>query len=284
MRHPAPGGLLLGGLLLGGLVLTAAPAAAENPVFDDATAADITDALDDATAVQGICYGVRLDVLDDDTGRYSGQYTVSSSPPAAAATPTVSPAPESSPSAPLTPITPVAPVVCRGYVFLEASINYAYSYGESEDSASWQIDSDLQGAPTVSDLESLGLSARDLLDDGRSEQTLLNAALALPSLTAEKVLGVVPLVLVEATDVPPAEARATDTPGSDRIRESGTSLVLLVLLVVGGLLWAGYAAFRSAPTAGPGPYGMALRTAFGSPPAARYARPPDPSPTDPETP
>lgn len=225
--------------LLAGLVLVpvlAVPARAGlNPVYDDETAADIRSALDEATAVQGVCYGVRLRVDDADTGTYSGSYEVLSAAPSAA---------------------------CRGAVVLEAYLSYTSSYSELEDSASWTVSSTLPGGPTATDLGALGLSADALLDDGRSEQALLNAALALPALTAEKVAGVVPLVLVESTLAPPAEAAPTGTPGSDRVRQHLMPLVLLALLLAGSVVAAGYALVGRRPQSS-GRYGQAWQRALG---------------------
>lgn len=188
--------------------------AGQNPVYDDETGADIQAALDEATAVQGVCYGVLLEVSDFDTGIYSGSYAVRSIPTSGA---------------------------CRAEVVLQAAVTYSSEFSEAEDSASWLVTSSLPGAPTAADLQRLGLTARALLDDGKSEQALLNAALALPALTAERVPGVVPLVLVEATATPPAEATPTGTPGSDRLRQHRTSLVLLGLLLVGAVVTGLYA-------------------------------------------
>lgn len=197
------------------LLLAAAPArAATNPVYDDETAADIQAALDEATAVQGVCYGVRLEVDDNESGTFTGSFAVLSAATGAA---------------------------CRGSVVLQASLTYTSDFSEAEDSAFWSVVSDLPNPPTPIDLRRLGLSAGALLDDSNSEQTLLNAALALPALTAEKVPGVVPLVLVEATAAPPAQAAPTDTPGSDRVRTHLTSLVLLGLLLLGAVVIGLYA-------------------------------------------
>lgn len=225
--------------LLGALVLVPALAlpagAGQNPVYDEETAADIKASLDEATAVQGVCYGVRLRVDDADTGIYSGTYEVQSGSPGAA---------------------------CRGTVVLEAHLLYTSSYSEQEDSSSWAVSSTLAGGPTSTDLQALGLSAAALLDDGRSEQVLLNAVLSLPALTAEKVAGVVPLVLVEATEAPPAQAAPTGTPGSDRVRQHLTPLVLLGLLLVGSAL-AALHALRAPRRPASGRYGQAWQRALG---------------------
>ena len=198
-------------------IAVAAPtrAHAENPVYDAETGADIAAAFAEATQVQGVCYSVTLDVSDP-SSIYGGLYVVSSSgidvPPAAAS-------------------------CSRGTVELRAMISYASEYSDATDTASWLVDSSL-GGPTETDLAVNGFSAQSLLDDAKSEQVLLNAALALPRLTAEAVDGVPPLVLTPATASPPADAQATGRPGSDAWRQSKTSIVLLGVVALGSIAWA----------------------------------------------
>ena len=240
--------------LAAALLVALAPVASagENPVFDAETAADIQAALDEATATQGVCYSVRLRVDDVDSGFWAGTYEVRSTPPAGPAG------------------------VCGGVVALEASITYTSSYSEEADSASWTVSSTFPDGPTAAGLRDLGLSSRDLLDDGKSEQVLLNAALALPVLTAERVVGVPPIVLVEPTAPLPSAAAATGSPGSDRWREQGTSLLLLGLLLVGSLLSAVAAAVYR--PVGDGRYVAAWRRAAGRParaPRHRHSLHPD---------
>jgi hypothetical protein len=195
-------------------VAMAAPAAAENPVFDADTAADIAAGLAEATEVQGICYSVSLDVADP-TGQWSGTYVVSSAGPD-------KPPPDTG---------------CKGLVQLRAYIQYASEYSESEDTAYWEVASDVGGV-SEDDLTRNGFAAGTLLDDDNGELELLNAALALPRLVAENNRNVPPLVLTPATEGPPADARATDRPGSDRLRENETSVFLLGAVALGALAWA----------------------------------------------
>jgi hypothetical protein len=197
------------------LVVLATPAAAQNPVYDADTAADIAAAFAEATEEQGgICYAVTLDV-NDPSGQWGGSYLISSAGVDVQL-------PETG---------------CTGRVQLQAFLAYASEYSEGVDTASWQVTSDIS-AVTEADLEDNGLSATSLLDDGRSEQVLLNAALALPRLAAEKDPRVPPIVLTPATEPPPADARATDRPGSDALRQNKTSVVLLGLVAAGALAWA----------------------------------------------
>lgn len=208
------------------LVLLAAPAAAENPVLDAEGDADLVAALAEATQVQGVCYGYELTVDDLDTGQWGGSYAASSlgvGVPATLSTP------------------------CRETVSLLARISYTSSFSEAEDSAAWTLRSTLPQL-TITDVERLGLSAGDLLDDGRSETVLLNAVQALPRLATEQA-GVPPVVLEPATAAPPAGARPTNTPGSDWLRENRTRLAFCVLLVLAG---AGLLLTSRRPTYRPG--------------------------------
>lgn len=203
-----------GAVLLGLAVATAAPAAAENPVYDAETAADIAAAFAEATEVQGVCYGVVLDVSDP-SGQWGGMYVVTSRGVDA----------------------PLSPTGCKGVVELRASIAYASEYSEDADTAGWFVESSFGGV-SAADLERNDLRASDLLDDGRSEETLLNAALALPRLTAEVDRAVPPIVLTPATASPPADARPTGSPGNDQLREHRALLAVLGLAALGGLAWA----------------------------------------------
>lgn len=197
------------------LVLLAAPASAENPVLDAEGDADVAASLAEATEVQGVCYGYELRVDDQDSFVYSGTFASSSlgaGQRASAADPR-----------------------CNGEVVeLVASMTYTSSFSESEDFAEWRLSSTLPQL-TIDDLEDLGLQAGDLLDDGRSERALLNAVLALPRLAAEQA-GKAPVVLEPNTAALPSDARPTNTPGSDWLRENSAMLGFCVLLVVAGVV------------------------------------------------
>ncbi len=198
------------------LVILAAPAAAENPVFDAQGDADVAEALAEAQQVQGVCYGYSLTVSDSDTGAFAGTYSSSSAGPGTSAA--------------------TAPGCPRGYVEVVATVAYTSSLSEAEDSASWRLDSTVGGGLTIGDVEqATGAGANDLLNDDRSETVLLNAVQALPGLAAERA-GLPPVVLEANTEPLPEGARATDTPGSDWLRENGTALALSVLAVLAGLV------------------------------------------------
>ena len=195
------------------VVLLATPAAAENPVLDAEGDADVASALAEATEVQGVCYGYELGVVDQDTGVYGGTFA-SSSLGAGARPSSDDPA-------------------CRGGVLeLRAQIVYTSSYSEAEDSAQWTVTGTVPGV-SIADVERLGLSSGDLLDDGSSERTLLNAVLALPQLAAEQA-GLPPVVLEPNTETLPPDAQATNSPGSDWLRENSALLGLCALLGLGG--------------------------------------------------
>ena len=195
------------------VLLTAAPAAAENPVLDAEGDADVAEALEEPARLHELCYGYELAVADSDTGVYGGTFTSSN---LGAGIPVID-----SPQ-------------CAGVVLLRADIAYASNFSEQEDSASWQLISSVPEV-TIRDVERrLGVSAGDLLDDGKSERVLLNAVLALPSLVSEQT-DRPPVVLEPNTEPLPADARPTGTPGSDWLRENGLLLGLCVLLVLAGL-------------------------------------------------
>ena len=228
------------------VVLTAGPAAAANPVLDPEDDTEVAEALAEATEVQDVCYGYLLSVEDGETGQWSGTYASSSG---GAGVPATS-----------------ASGCDGGVVELVASIVYTSSYSEAEDSASWQLSSSLPGLD-ISDVEDQGFSAEELLDDGRSAATLLNAVLSLPRLAAEQA-GLPPVVLEPNASPLPEGARPDGSPGSDWLRENGALLGLSVAAVLAGLV----ALVASRPR-GRGRTGPPRFTSFGPPPAAR--------PTDP---
>ena len=198
------------------LVVLTVPAAAEDPVFDPASRADVAASLAEALEDQGICYGYLLDVTDDSSGGWDGRWLVTSLGEDADIT---------------------NDSRCPRWVELSAAIDYTSSSSESEDSASWTVLGNFPGIPTTDQLAALDLHAGDLADDGRAFTTMSNAVLALPVLAAEN--GVARPVEIDASpSPPPSDAAATGRPGSDWWRENGLKVgVLVVLLVLAGL-WA----------------------------------------------
>ena len=196
------------------LLVAAAPAHAVNPVLEPEDDAEIAQALSQATEVQDVCYGYLLQVRDGDTGEFTGDYAVSNAGQDVAAS--------------------TASGCAGGFVELRAGIVYTSQFSEAEDAAGWEVLSTLgAGAPTAADLEQLGLSASDLLDDATAPLTLRNAVLALPALATEGAA--LPPVQLEPNDEPlPPEARPTGSPGSDWLRENTVPLFLSVLAVLAG--------------------------------------------------
>lgn len=205
----------------------AMPAYAEDPITDDTTKQEIVDSLAEATEVQGVCYGWQLRVEDYDTGQFTGEFTLSDAG--------IDTVPD--------------PARCQKAVVLEAVITYTSSSGEVEDFARWEVANLGVNGPTSMDLERLGLKASALLSDSKSELAFTNAVLSLPGLTSE-LGGVPPLILPTERATPPTDARATDRPGSDRLRERGGTVLLLVLLILAALAWA-VVSFRPPTVRGP---------------------------------
>ena len=210
--------LVLAAALLAPL-LVAAPAAAVNPVLDPEDDAEVAGALAEATEVQDVCYGYVLAVNDLDTGEWGGTYAASSGGEGVRAAD--------------------ADGCDDGVVELVARITYTSDFSEAEDDASWDLVSDVPGL-TISDVEDQGLSAGDLLDDGRSATALTNAVLSLPRLAAERG-GLQPVVLTPNDEPLPRGAEPTGTPGSDWLRENLVLLALSVGAVLAGLVALGAA-------------------------------------------
>ncbi len=217
--------------LAGALVLiTAGPAAAENPVLDADGDAEVASTLAEAQEVQGVCYGYLLEVRDRDTGQFSGTFASSSAGPGVRA----AGAPD-----------------CDQVVELVATITYTSSYEESEDSAVWRLESTVGDLATSDVEQATGTDAGDLLDDDRSETVLLNALAALPVLASERA-GLTPVIAEQNTEALPADARTTNPPGSDWLRQNGRLLALSGLALLSGLV-ALAASFRTPRRSAGGP-------------------------------
>lgn len=242
------------GLALLVLVTLAAPALAANPVLDPEDDADVAAALAEATEVQDVCYGYRLTVSDFDTGEWGGTYAASSGGEGVPAS--------------------QADGCDGGVVELVASIVYESSFSEAEDSASWRLDSTLPEL-TISDVEDVGPSADQLLDDDGSATALLNAVLSLPRLASEQA-GLAPVVLEPHTSPLPEGARPDDSPGSDWLRENGALLALSVAAVLAGLV-----ALAASRPRGRGRTGPPRFTSFGPSPQGPAGHAPPSRPTDP---
>lgn len=196
------------------LIATATPARAL-PILDPPDAEELAAELAEATAVQGICYGWKVTVHDEETG--STTVDAGSSRGVGA----------------------VDDPSCRRRMIFEADLTYTPSDSESEDSASFWVTSNIGGAPYESELRRVGITGEDLLGS-KDDLAVINATLALPALAAE--MGLAPPLPLEpnAEGIPPADG-PTGQPGSDWTRSFGHFVLLAVVLVLGGLGWAGWA-------------------------------------------
>lgn len=208
------------------LVLLAAPGTASaDVVFDPADATDLAQTLAEASKAQGVCYGWHV-TIDD---QYAGVDTGSSVGSNFGAGRDVNEAPGAT--------------RCATTVEFNASITYTSEASESEDSASYSVDSAPRG-PTTDDLNDLGVVDEDGLVGDNVDVVVNKAVAALPQLASD--VGVArPL---QATPEPVADAGSshlTDDPGSDFWRRSGNFLLWGSLLLLAGIVFAVYA-LRSA--------------------------------------
>ena len=198
---------LLAGLL--GIAALAAPAVA-TPVLDEADAAELAQALAEATEVQDVCYGWRVD-LRDDSGGPSGDDVGSSRGPDVA----------------------LDTAACPRWVLLDGAIHYTSEASEFEDDAAVRVTSNLSPAPTTADLRDLGVTGS--LTDEDNDVVLLNMVEALPLAVAGN--GQAPYVEFETAQTPVAgQGEPTGTPGSDVLRQWWPLMVLCVLAILAGVV------------------------------------------------
>jgi hypothetical protein len=204
-------------------VTVGAPPAGALPIFEAADATELAQSLAEATEDQDVCYGWEVRV-DDYSGRTADGVDEGSS----------------------LGVGPTAiETQCDRWVIFDASIIYTSEASESEDSASFNVRSNIPGAPTSGDLFQAGISTGGLLG-GNDDQVVANAVLLLPALLAEK--GLAPPITLEAnTQALPSGDRATGTPGSDWLRKYGAAAGVAVLTLAGGLGWAAWILFRERP-------------------------------------
>ena len=197
--------------LLAGLLGIATPApATASPVLDEADAVELAQALAEATAVQDVCYGWRVD-LRDDSGGPSGEDVGSSQGPDVA----------------------LDPAACEKWVLLEGAIHYTSEASDFEDEAGMRIASNLTPAPTEADLRQLGVAGS--LTDEDNDVVLLNMVEALPLAVASN--GQAPYVPFETAETPVAgQGEPTGTPGSDVLRQWWPLIVLCVLAILAGVV------------------------------------------------
>lgn len=199
------------------LLVVAAPAAA-TPLLSEGDAAELAQALAEATEEQGVCYAWEVSV-DDQSGGLDGTDSGSSAGPGR-------------------PLGTALDLDCAKTVTLDGRVTYTCGSCEAEDSSSVSVVSTFAGGPTTKDLERLGLDGGQLKqDDG--DVALANMVGALPIITASK--GAAPQLEADAL-TGPTGAAATDRPtGSpsmpDWLRESWLPLIVSLLAVGGGTWW-----------------------------------------------
>jgi hypothetical protein len=219
------------------LSLDVSPAGAL-PVLESGDAAELARALADATEDQDVCYGWKVEISD-----YGGANDGIDEGSSLGVGPTA--------------IT----TECPRWVIFEADILYTSSLSESEDQASFSVQSNVAGAPTSADLFENGIRQSGLLGD-KDDQVVAEATLLLPALMAEKGLAE-PIRLEANTQALPAGDKATGTPGSDWLRQYGAVLAVAVITLVGGLGWAAWVFFREHPFAPASVHTMSRRKRSG---------------------
>lgn len=186
-------------------------------VLAAADATELVQVLADATEVQGICYGWHVEVRDDADGNGGVDRGSSNGVDTWATT-------------------------CERWIQFEADIHYTSEMSEAEDSATFEVTSNIPGAPIRRDLAALGIDGGRLLGDN-DDLAVIEATSALPLLAAEA--GVAPPVpLVANTEALPAGDGPTGRPGSDWLRTNAALLGFGVLLVLCGGGWAVLALLR----------------------------------------
>lgn len=201
-----------GALVAAVLVLAGAGPAHALPILDAVDAEELAQDLAEATAVHGICYGWDVTV-DDAAGTYSGVDMGSSRG------------------------VGIPAQACDQWMVFEAFLTYTSESSETEDSATFGVTSNVMGAPAEQDLRVVGIDG-DALLGAADDLAIINAARALPALAAERGLAP-PLILERNTDAIPPIDRPTPGTGSDWTRNNGDFLLLSVLSMIGGLIWAG---------------------------------------------
>jgi hypothetical protein len=192
------------------------------PILEPADATELAQALAEATDDQDVCYGWEVQVTD-----YGGSADGTDAGSSLGVGPTA------------------IETECERWVVFLAAITYTSELSESEDSARFDVRSNVAGAPTSGDLVKWGISSGGLLG-GNDDQVVANATLLLPALMAEK--GLAPPITLEAnTQALPSGDRATGTPGSDWMRKYGAAVGMATLTLIGGLGWLAWILFRERP-------------------------------------
>ncbi len=203
-------------LVAAALATLAAASPAHAAILAEEDAAELANALAEATFEQKVCYGWAFQVSDNWTGEEDGPEVGSNFGPGI-------------------PVDPSRPECEKGVVVLAGTIAYTSEMSESEDSAAWEIQSTLPDPPRIEQLEDLGYSTDGLLGDD-NDLAIINPTGALPSLVAERGVAA-PIPFETSAREPGVSGEPTNRPGSDFLRQNGSLLAICALLFVGGLLW-----------------------------------------------
>jgi opacity protein-like surface antigen len=217
------GGLRAAVVCLGAaLALSVAPGTvAADVIFDPADAKDLADTLAEATKAQGVCYGWNVHVDDQYAGVDTGTSVGSNFGPGL----DVNDAPGAD--------------RCKTTVEFDATITYTSDSSESDDSASYSVNSAPKG-PTTDDLNALGIVDENGLVGDNPDIEVNKAVAALPQLASDDGVA----RPMQATPEPVADAGSshlTDNPGSDFWRRAGNYLLWGSLLLLAGIVFAIYA-------------------------------------------
>ncbi|WP_205697654.1 hypothetical protein [Conexibacter sp. SYSU D00693] len=206
----------------------ALPAAAHALLLEPADATELANDLADAFEAQGVCYGWEIRLSDQ--GSPSQQVGSSFGPDQ--------------------PLELGDARCTKGSVKLDVDVTYTSESSESEDSATFVVLTDRYDEVALTDgLRALGFGDGDLLG-GDDDTAVVNMAGALPALVADQAG--LPYVPFEPTTQPAAQqGTPTNSPGSDFLRENGTTLGLGLVLLVGGVAWFFWARRKERRTAPP---------------------------------
>ncbi len=186
-------------------------AAQEYGIMEAGDQAELAQSLADAQAEQGVCYG--WDVSLNGQRADSGSSTDG-------------------------PGRPLAPGACEKWAIFVADLTWTCESCEAEDSASFDVQSNLADPPTRQDLLDLGYSESDLVGD-EDDTALFEMAGALPLLAAQR--GNARPVPFETPSAVPGTDRPQNSPGSDFVRTRWPLLVLCVGLISLGPAYLLYA-------------------------------------------
>lgn len=201
-------------VVLAAIAALAAVPAAPAAILAPQDAAELANALAEASAEQEVCYGWAFEVSDA-AGSEDGPEVGSNLGPGV-------------------PVDPSLPE-CARYAVLTGAISYTSELSESEDRAVWSVESNLPDPPSVDRLEKLGYSSNDLLGD-QNDLAIINATGALPALVAEGGAAD-PVPFEQTRREPGVGGQPTGSPGSDFLRQNGSLLAISALLILGGLVW-----------------------------------------------